>query len=132
MRKLAAFLVAPLIPALMVSVLAVVAGHADEIQLAILIGVCVGYPIAIVFGIPIDYFVFSEANNRNKWQVLLWTGAVTALLISVLFILDSRGPFGLQLAFSPSFWLYIPVFWASFFIAAWCFLKIAYGAPRQV
>jgi len=129
-RKLAAFLIAPLIPALVLSAFAIIAGHANEAQFALLIGIFVGYPIAIVFGIPIDYFVFSASDDHSKWKILFWTGAVTAILISVLFILESRGPFGLQLALSLSFWLYVPVFWGAFFIAVWAFLKIAYGTPH--
>lgn len=127
MRKLAAFLIAPLIPSLIVSAVMVVSGHADGIQFAILAGVFVGYPVAIVFGPIVDYFIFSKSYNRNPIQIMLWTGIITAVLISALFISESFGPFGLQVAFSPAFWLYVPIFWGSFFVAVWCFLRIAYG-----
>lgn len=126
MRKLVALIISPLIPALVVSLLAIVSGHVHEVQIALLVSVCLGYPISIVFGIPLDYFVFSNPANRSLQQLLVWTGTVTALLLAILLALDSRGPFGMQLIFSPAFWIYGAVFWASFLMAAWCFLKIAY------
>lgn len=127
MRKLAAFVIAPLVPALVVSVIMVLLGEEAEARTAILTSVFVGYPIAIAVGLPLDHFVFSQQENRTFRVVLIWTSLFTVALIVVFISPGIFTPSGGQLAISLAFWVYVLLFWMAFVAAVWSFIWISYG-----
>jgi hypothetical protein len=87
MRIVVAFLLAPLAPAVLAALLALVPAIANEVRpgSVLFAGAVYGYPIAAVFGIP-SFLYFRSKGWLGFWQVSV-AGAVCGALVPTGFLI---------------------------------------------
>jgi hypothetical protein len=119
-RTILGFLVAPLSPGLLAVLLAApfrtgTAGYgARDLSEAVwIIGLsaALGYPIAVVFGVPL--YVFFRSHGWNGLLVYITAGALLGLLIYLIYVplaeYSSNGLWGLAAKFSSTAQVQIPL-----------------------
>jgi MFS family permease len=83
-RTLAGFLVAPIFPALLVAILSIFSGKFGLGVWWIGLAAVIGYPVAIVIGIPL--FFFLRWRGLNALWVYILAGAVLGIVVNLVFL----------------------------------------------
>jgi hypothetical protein len=120
LRTILGFLIAPITPGLLAVILAApfrvgASGFGlrelSEAAWAIGLSAVLGYPIAVVFGVPL--YVFFRSRGWNALTVYLIAGALLGLVIYVIYVLlaeySSNGLWGLAAKFSNTAQIQIPL-----------------------
>jgi hypothetical protein len=136
LRTIGGFLVAPISPGLLAVILVVpfrvgtdVFGPRELAEAAWIIKLSgiLGYPIAIVLGVPL--YVFFRSRGWNGLLIYITAGALLGLIIYVIYVLlaeySSNGLSGLAEKFSNTALVYIPLGMICGAVAALSFWLIA-------
>jgi hypothetical protein len=136
LRTILGFLIAPLSPGLLAVILAApfraetaVSGPRGFSEAVWIIGLSavLGYPIAVVFGVPL--YVFFRSRGWNGLLVYTATGALLGLVIYLIYVLlaeySSNGLWGLATKFSNTALVQIPLVMICGAVAALFFWLIA-------
>lgn len=129
LRTALGFLVAPIFPGLLIVILAAVFGFGksgEGVWLIKLSGM-LGYPIAIVLGVPL--YIFFRSRGWNGLLIYVTAGGLLGLTIYLIYIplggYSSNGLSGLSERFSNTAKVYIPLGMICGAVAALSFWLIA-------
>lgn len=135
-RTIVGFLVAPIAPGLLAAILAApfragtgVFGLRELAEAAwiIKLSAALGYPIAIVLGVPL--YVFFRSRGWNGLLIYIAAGALLGLIVYLIYVLlaeySSNGLWGLAEKLSNTALVYIPLGMICGAVAALCFWLIA-------
>jgi hypothetical protein len=129
LRTAIGFLLAPISPGLLILILGIVFGFGKPSEgiWIIKLSALLGYPIAIVFGVPL-YFLF-RSRGWNGLLTYITTGALLGIVIYLIYIplggYSSNGLLGLSERFSDTALVYIPLGMICGAVAALSFWLIA-------
>lgn len=129
LRTILGFLVAPVSPGLLIVILAAVFGFgkSDEGIWIIKLSGMLGYPIAIVLGVPL--YIFFRSRSWNGLLIYITAGALLGVIIYLIYIplggYSSNGLSGLFERFSHTAQVFIPLGMICGAVAALSFWLIA-------
>ena len=129
LRVILGFLVAPISPGLLIVILGVVFGFgkSGEGMWLIKLSGMLGYPIAMVLGVPL--YIFFRSRGWNGLLIYIAAGALLGLIIYLMYIplggYSSSGLSGLSERFSNTARVYIPLGMICGALAALLFWLIA-------
>jgi hypothetical protein len=131
MRRVIGFLVAPISVGVIVMFVALLSGQKDDAMLAILAAASVGYPVALVIGVPIDYLLFSEPRCRRLSVYVLTGIAISAGIILLVLTVDMAFKQSVEILQSRAFWGYSCIFVLACVTSCVIYGLIAYGTKND-